>query len=85
MLLKSPLFVVVWITLSCARGLSRMNIPVTSNRRKLEFDKKLKQIEKDELKLKTLEQELLSLQSRVATEAAPIVKEFCELRFEKSL
>ncbi len=59
-----------------------MSIPVTSNRRKLEFDKKLKQIEKDELKLKALEQELLTLQSRVATEAAPIVKEFCDLRFE---
>lgn len=59
-----------------------MSIPVTTNRRKLEFDKKLKQIEKDELKLKTLEQELLTLQSRVATEAAPIVKEFCDLRFE---
>jgi hypothetical protein len=59
-----------------------MNIPTTTNRRKLEFDKKLKQIESDELKLKTLEQELLVLQVRVATEATPIVDEFCELRFE---
>lgn len=59
-----------------------MNIPITTNRRKLEFDKKLKQIESDELKLKTLEQELLVLQVRVASEATPIVEEFCELRFE---
>lgn len=59
-----------------------MNIPITTNRRKLEFDKKLKQIESDDLKLKTLEQELLVLQVRVASEAAPIVEEFCELRFE---
>lgn len=59
-----------------------MNTPITTNRRKLEFDKKLKQIESDELKLKTLEQELLVLQVRVASEATPIVEEFCELRFE---
>lgn len=59
-----------------------MNAPIITNRRKLEFDKKLKQIESDELKLKTLEQELMALQSRVATLATPIVDEFCELRFE---
>jgi hypothetical protein len=59
-----------------------VNTPITTNRRKLEFDKKLKQIESDELKLKTLEQELLVLQVRVASEATPIVEEFCELRFE---
>lgn len=59
-----------------------MNAPITTNRRKLEFDKKLKQIESDELKLKTLEQELLVLQVRVASEAAPVVEELCELRFE---
>ncbi|MBC7538718.1 MAG: hypothetical protein H7281_07855 [Bacteriovorax sp.] len=50
--------------------------------RKLEFDKKLKQIEKDELRLKALEQELQLLQSRVATESIPLVEEFCDLRFE---
>jgi len=59
-----------------------MSTPVTTNRRKLELDKKLKQIEKDELKLKNLEEELLIIQSRMAAEAAPIVNEFCELRFE---
>lgn len=59
-----------------------MNTPIKTNRRKEEFDKKLKQIESDELKLKTLEQELSVLQIRVATEATPIVDEFCELRFE---
>jgi hypothetical protein len=60
-----------------------MNSPtITLNRRKLEFDKKLKQIEKDELKLKALEQELLLLKSRFAAESIPIVEEFCELRFE---
>lgn len=60
-----------------------MNIPATtSNRRKLEFDKKLKQIEKDELKLKALENELIQLQIRIATESAPIVEEFCSLRVE---
>lgn len=59
-----------------------MNIPVVTNKRKLEFDKKLKQIESDELKLKVLERELTMLQIRVATEATPIVDEFCELRFE---
>ena len=59
-----------------------MNIPITTNRRKLEFDKKIKQIQSDELKLKTLEQELLSLQLRVASEASPLVREFCELRVE---
>lgn len=59
-----------------------MNVPVTSNRRKLEFDKKLKQIENDELKLKSLEQELTALQIRFASLATPVVNEFCELRFE---
>lgn len=60
-----------------------MNSPtITANKRKLEFDKKLKQIESDELKLKALEQELERLQVRMATEAAPIVEEFCQLRFE---
>jgi hypothetical protein len=60
-----------------------MNAPiVTANRRKSEFDKKLKQIESDELKLKSLEQELLRLQIRIATESRPIVEEFCELRVE---
>jgi hypothetical protein len=60
-----------------------MNSPtVTANRRKLEFDKKLKQIENDELKLKALEQELIRLQIRMATESRPIVEEFCELRVE---
>lgn len=60
-----------------------MNTPTTTaNRRKLEFDKKLKQIESDELKLKALEQELLRLQIRMATESNPIVEEFCELRVE---
>lgn len=59
-----------------------MNIPIKTNQKKLEFDKKLKQIEKDELKLKTLEEELLRLQARVATAATPVVEEFCDLRFE---
>jgi uncharacterized membrane protein (DUF106 family) len=60
-----------------------MNIPITTtHRRKLEFDKKLKQIESDELKLKNLEQELLNLQSRMSIESRPIVEEFCALRFE---
>lgn len=60
-----------------------MNNPIIpSNRKKAEFDKKLKQIESDDLRLKTLEQELIVLQARVAQEASPIVKEFCDLRFE---
>lgn len=61
-----------------------MNIPTITNiaRRKLELDKKLKQIESDELRLKSLEQELTVLQVRVASEAAPIVKEFCDVRVE---
>lgn len=60
-----------------------MNIPViTANKRKLELDKKLKQIENDELKLKKLEESLKALQPRVATQATPIIKEFCDLRFE---
>ncbi len=60
-----------------------MNSPtLTPNRRKLEFDKKLKQIESDELKLKALEQQLLSLQSRMASECNPLVEEFCNLRVE---
>ena len=60
-----------------------MNIPVTTtNKRKLELDKKLRQIENDELKLKNLEEILQGLQVRVASEATPIVKEFCDLRFE---
>ena len=61
-----------------------MNTPVTTTaiRRKLEFDKKLKQIESDELRLLALEQELLLLQSRIAAESIPLVDEFCELRFE---
>jgi hypothetical protein len=60
-----------------------MSIPtITSNRRKQEFDKKLKQIESDELKLKTLEEVLLKLQARVQSEMTPIVEEFCELRFQ---
>ena len=52
------------------------------NRRKLELDKKLKQIESDEVKLKALEQELLSLQSRMAAESNPLVENFCDLRVE---
>ena len=60
-----------------------MNNPIIpSNKKKAEFDKKLKQIESDDLRLKTLEQELIVLQARVAEEASPIVKEFCDLRFE---
>ncbi|MBC7715124.1 MAG: hypothetical protein H7177_17395 [Rhizobacter sp.] len=61
-----------------------MNVPVKTNaiKRKLELDKKLKQIEGDELRLKSLEQELVELQMRVASEASPIVKEFCETRVE---
>ena len=60
-----------------------MNSPtLTPNRRKLEFDKKLKQIELDELKLKALEQELLSLQLRMASESNPLVEQFCDLRVE---
>lgn len=60
-----------------------MNNPIVpSNRKKLELDKKLKQIESDELRLKTLEQDLIVLQSRVAALAAPVVDAFCELRFE---
>jgi hypothetical protein len=61
-----------------------MNTPVTTTaiRRKLEFDKKLKQIESDELRLLALEQELLLLQSRITAESIPLVDEFCELRFE---
>jgi hypothetical protein len=60
-----------------------MNTPIIStNKRKLEFDKKLKQIEADELKLKNLEQELMRLQMRMAEESRPIVEEFCQLRFE---
>ena len=60
-----------------------MNTPITTaQKRKQEFDKKLKQIEADELKLKNLEQELIRLQIRVASESAPIVDEFCELRFQ---
>lgn len=60
-----------------------MNNPIVpSNKKKAEFDKKLKQIESDDLRLKTLEQELIVLQARVAEEASPIVKEFCDLRFE---
>lgn len=54
----------------------------TANRRKLEFDKKLKQIESDENKLKALELELTHLQIRMAMESRPIVEEFCELRVE---
>jgi hypothetical protein len=54
----------------------------SQSRRKLEFDKKLKQIENDELKLKRLEEELNSLQARMARETNPIVEEFCELRFQ---
>jgi len=60
-----------------------MHTPTTTTqKRKQEFDKKLQQIEKEELKLKALEQELLRLQSRVSAESAPIVEEFCELRLE---
>lgn len=60
-----------------------MNTPsIVANRRKLEFDKKLKQIENDELKLKALEQELICLQIRMASESGPLVEEFCELRVE---
>jgi hypothetical protein len=64
-----------------------MKTPTTTpikniNNRKLEFDKKLKQIENDELKLKTLESELLLLKSRIATESIPTVEEFCKIRFE---
>ena len=60
-----------------------MNSPtLTPNRRKLEFEKKLKQIELDELKLKALEQELLGLQLRMAQESNPLVEHFCDLRVE---
>ncbi len=60
-----------------------MNNPIIpSNRKKIELDKKLKQIQSDELRLKKLEQELIVLQSRVAAEAMPIIEEFCEIRFE---
>ena len=59
-----------------------MNIPIISNKRKLEYDKKLKLIEADELRLKTLEQELIELQMKVAEEAAPFIEEFRETRFE---
>lgn len=60
-----------------------MSAPITtSQKRKQEFDKKLKQIEADELKLKNLEHELLRLQVRIATESSPLVEEYCELRFQ---
>lgn len=61
-----------------------MNTPVvaTPDRRRAEFDRKLKQIEKDELKLRALEEELLKLQYRLVTESAPIIQEFCDRRFE---
>jgi hypothetical protein len=60
-----------------------MSIPTTTpNRRKLEFDKKLKQIENDELKLKALEDQLIKLQARISAESSPLVEAFCELRFE---
>ena len=61
-----------------------MNIPAKSNiqKKKLEFDKKLKQIEGDELKLKKLEAELTALQIRVTAEMSPLIREFCELRFQ---
>ena len=61
-----------------------MNTPVKSNiqKKKLEFDKKLKQIEGDELKLKKLEQELQELQRRITAEMSPLIREFCNLRFE---
>ncbi len=59
-----------------------MSVPATTNRRKLEYDKKLKQIESDELRLKSLEQELIVLQMRVAEEASPVVGELCEIRLE---
>jgi hypothetical protein len=60
-----------------------MSIPTTTpDRRKLEFDKKLKQIENEELKLKALEEQLMSLQARISRESSPIVEAFCELRFE---
>jgi uncharacterized membrane protein (DUF106 family) len=63
-----------------------MNVPIVSNdRRKHELDKKLKQIESEELKLKALEEELLKLQSRMAREASPIIQEFCQLRYENLL
>ena len=52
------------------------------NRRKLEYDKKLKQIESDEMRLKVLEQELIVLQMRLAEEASPLIDEFCGIRFE---
>ena len=60
-----------------------MNAPVTTaQKRKLEFDKKLKQIESDELKLKALEDQLIKLQARISAESSPLVEAFCELRFE---
>lgn len=60
-----------------------MNSPTTTpNKRKQEFDKKLKQIEADELKLKNLEQELMRLQARISEESIPLVEEFCQVRFE---
>ncbi len=61
-----------------------MSTPITTllDQRKLEFDKKLKKIESEELKLKKLEEELQRLQSRMAEESRPILEEFCQLRFE---
>lgn len=60
-----------------------MNTPITTaQKRKIEFDKKLKQIESDELKLKALEDQLIKLQARISAASSPIVEAFCELRFE---
>lgn len=60
-----------------------MNSPiVVVNKRKLELDKKFIKIQNDRMRLKKLEDVLQSLQYRLALDASPIVKEFCNLRFE---
>jgi hypothetical protein len=57
-------------------------LTTTAKRKKAEFDKKLKQIESDEIRLLALEKELSELQMRFSKEAIPLVEEFCQLRFE---
>lgn len=58
------------------------NAATIAQKRKKEFEQTLNRIERDEQRLKALEQELLNLQQRLSTESAPIVEEFCQLRFE---
>lgn len=58
------------------------NAATIFQKRKKEFEQTLARIERDEQRLKALEQELLNLQQRMASESAPIVNEFCQLRFE---